>query len=144
MAKSRILDTVHKSAKRLHKAGAMDTLTMRKFDTLCIPTRRKFSSKEVRRIRARVHASQAVFAAFLGVGPTTECSENRLACVNARPDPAYFLRAELAPRRDAQGVEFPHGERVHGARLVKALRALMDSVKNSTLRHCNSPPRSRP
>ncbi len=71
MAKSRILDSVHKSAKRLQKAGAMDTLTMRKFDTLCIPTRRKFSSKEVRRIRARVHASQAVFAAFLGVGPTT-------------------------------------------------------------------------
>jgi putative transcriptional regulator len=71
MAKSRILESVHESAKRLHEAGAMDTLTMRTFDTLCIPTRRAFSAKEVRRIRARVHASQAVFAAFLGVGTTT-------------------------------------------------------------------------
>ncbi len=71
MAKSQILESVHKSAKRLHKAGAMDTLTMRKFDALCLPARHEFSAQEVRRIRARAHASQAVFAAFLGVGPST-------------------------------------------------------------------------
>lgn len=70
-AKSRILESVHNSARRLHAAGAMDTLTMRKFDALCIPEQREFSPEEVRGIRTKVRASQPVFAAFLNVGQTT-------------------------------------------------------------------------
>jgi len=35
MAK-KILDTVHDTAKGLHKAGVMDTKTMREFDALCL------------------------------------------------------------------------------------------------------------
>lgn len=68
---SRILKSVHKSAAALHRAGAMDNLTMRRFDALCLPPRREFSPEEVRRIRTKVRASQPVFAAFLNVGPTT-------------------------------------------------------------------------
>jgi hypothetical protein len=34
---SRILENVHRSAKRLHAAGHMTDLTMREFDALCLP-----------------------------------------------------------------------------------------------------------
>lgn len=68
---SRILRSVHKSAKRLHAAGHMDDLTMREFDALCLPPVRDYSAKDVRRIRTKAKASQGVFAAYLNVGKTT-------------------------------------------------------------------------
>jgi putative transcriptional regulator len=68
---SRILRSVHKSARRLHAAGHLDDLTMREFDALCIPAVREFSAKDVRRIRTGSKASQSVFAAYLNVGKTT-------------------------------------------------------------------------
>ena len=68
---SRILSNVHKSAKRLHDAGHLDTVTMWEFDALCLPPKRTLSAEDVQQIRARNQVSQAVFAAFLGVGKTT-------------------------------------------------------------------------
>lgn len=70
-AKSRILESVHESARQLHEAGAMDALTMRKFDALCLPEQREFTAAEVRAIRTRTRASQPVLAAYLNVGPIT-------------------------------------------------------------------------
>lgn len=44
-AKSRILESVHESARQLHEAGAIDALTMRKFDALfSMSARRRFVS----------------------------------------------------------------------------------------------------
>jgi putative transcriptional regulator len=68
---SRILESVHKSAARLRAAGAIDDLTMREYDALCLPERRKFSPEQIRQIRQATKASQPVFAAILGVGKTT-------------------------------------------------------------------------
>jgi putative transcriptional regulator len=34
---SRILTAVHEAARDLHDAGAMDAVTMRRFDALCLP-----------------------------------------------------------------------------------------------------------
>ena len=68
---SRILKNVHASARRLHDAGLLDGLTMREFDTLCLPPLRDYTAADVRRVRAKTKASQAVFAAVLNVGPTT-------------------------------------------------------------------------
>ena len=68
---SRILESVHRSAKRLRNAGAIDGFTMREYDALCIPERRKFTPDQIREIRLATKASQPVFAAFLGVGKTT-------------------------------------------------------------------------
>ena len=68
---SRILGNVHASAKRLHEGGFIDAVTMWEFDSLCLPPKRTFSAEEVQRIRSAAHASQSVFAAFLGVGKTT-------------------------------------------------------------------------
>lgn len=66
-----ILKNVHASAKRLHDAGYMDPLTMREFDALCLPELRDYSPADVRRIRGKTKASQAVFAAVLNVGLST-------------------------------------------------------------------------
>lgn len=68
---SRILDSVHASAKRLHAKGRIDDLTMWEFDSLCLPPKRSFTAEDIQRIRAGAHVSQSVFAAFLGVGKTT-------------------------------------------------------------------------
>jgi len=68
---SRILRNVHRSAKRLHDAGYMDTMTMREFDALCLPPVPDYTARDVKRIRTKAKASQGAFAGFLNVGKTT-------------------------------------------------------------------------
>jgi len=70
MAK-KILDTVHDTAKGLHKAGVMDTKTMHEFDALCLTPVKKLSAVQIKRLRIRNKASQAVFAAYLNTSPST-------------------------------------------------------------------------
>ena len=52
------------AAKGLHEAGVMDTKTMREFDALCLTPVRNLSAAQIRRLRMRNKASQAVFAAY--------------------------------------------------------------------------------
>jgi putative transcriptional regulator len=68
---SGILDAAHELARDLRKAGAMDELTMRQMDMLCLPPTRLFTAEDIKRIRAAARMSQPVFAAFLNVGKTT-------------------------------------------------------------------------
>jgi len=70
MAK-KILDTVHDTAKGLLKAGVMDTKTMREFDALCLTPVKNLSAIQIKRLRTRNKASQAVFAAYLNTSPST-------------------------------------------------------------------------
>lgn len=65
---SRILAEVHEAARDLRDAGAIDALTMRRFDALCLPPVRQYTGADVRRIRKEANVSQAVFAAVLNVG----------------------------------------------------------------------------
>ena len=67
----KILDAVHKTAKGLHKAGTMDSKTMREFDALCLPPVKEYSARQIKRIREQNKASQAVFAAYLNTSPST-------------------------------------------------------------------------
>ena len=66
-----ILDTVHETVGGLHKAGVMDAKTMREFDALCLPPVKHYTPVQIKRIRARNKASQAVFAAYLNTSPST-------------------------------------------------------------------------
>lgn len=68
---SRLLKTLHETAKGLHKAGVMDKQTMHKFDALCLPPVRNYSSIEIKNLRERYGASQAVFAAYLNITVST-------------------------------------------------------------------------
>ena len=71
MTNRTILDAVHETAKGLHKAGAMDATTMREFDALCLPPVKHYSAGQIKKLRLRYKASQAVFAAYLNTSPST-------------------------------------------------------------------------
>ncbi len=68
---SKILDAVHETARDLRKAGVMDEVTMREFDALCLPPVKRYTAADIRRMRAKLRVSQAVFAAYMNVGKTT-------------------------------------------------------------------------
>jgi len=70
MAK-KILDVVHQTAKGLHKAGTLDAKTMREFDAACLPQVQEYSASQIKRLRTKNKASQAVFAAYLNTSPST-------------------------------------------------------------------------
>jgi len=69
--KSKIFEAVHGTAKGLHVAGAIDQVTMRQFDRLCLPTIEPLKPEQIKRIRERSHVSQAVFAALLNTSVST-------------------------------------------------------------------------
>ena len=71
MTHKTILDTVHETAKGLHKAGVMDATTMREFDALCLPPVKIYTANQIKKLRLRYKASQAVFAAYLNTSPST-------------------------------------------------------------------------
>ena len=66
-----VLDAVHESAKELHKAGAIEQQTMRKFDALCLPPVKQMKGADIRRLREREGVSQPVFAAYLNTSKST-------------------------------------------------------------------------
>ena len=66
-----ILEVVHGSAKDLHEVGAMKETTLREFDALCLPPVKELTAAQIKRIRTKNKASQAVFAAYLNTGKST-------------------------------------------------------------------------
>ncbi len=71
MMARKILNTVHDTAKALHKAGVMDTTTMHEFDALCLTPVKNLSAAQIKKLRMQNKASQAVFAAYLNTSPST-------------------------------------------------------------------------
>jgi putative transcriptional regulator len=69
--KKSILETVHDTAKGLHESGAMDMKTMREFDALCLRPVKELSAKQIKQVREKNKASQAVFAAYLNTNIST-------------------------------------------------------------------------
>jgi len=65
--RSPLLASIHETAKGLHDAGVMNKQTMRKFDVMCLTPVRALSAKQIRDLRRRERASQAVFARYLNV-----------------------------------------------------------------------------
>lgn len=67
----KLLKAMHETAQGLHRAGTMDAVTMREFDALCLPPVKDYSAAQIRRLRQRSKASQAVFAACLNTSAST-------------------------------------------------------------------------
>jgi putative transcriptional regulator len=65
--RSDALAAVHETALGLHEAGVMDKRTMKSFDEMCLTSVAELSPEEIRQIRLREKASQAVFARYLNV-----------------------------------------------------------------------------
>jgi putative transcriptional regulator len=68
---SELLDIAHDMAKSLFNVGAMDEITLREVEALCLSKKKKFEPDEIRLIRQRHHISQEAFAALLGIEKTT-------------------------------------------------------------------------
>ena len=65
--KSDALAAAHETALGLTEAGVMAKRTMRVFDDLCLTPVEDMTPEEIREIRMRENASQAVFARYLNV-----------------------------------------------------------------------------
>src|SRR5688572_2393578 len=66
-----LTEVIYETAKGFHRAGAMTDQTMREFDALCLPPIKHYTPTQIKRIRLRNKASQAVFAAYLNTSPST-------------------------------------------------------------------------
>jgi putative transcriptional regulator len=67
----KLIDVLHETAKGLHAAGTMDAVTMREFDALCLPPLQHYSASQIKKLRLRFKANQAVFAACQNTSPST-------------------------------------------------------------------------
>jgi len=65
--RSPVMASIHEAAEGLHAAGVMDKRTMREFDDLCLTPVRLLKPRQIRALRLREGASQAVFARYLNV-----------------------------------------------------------------------------
>ena len=65
--KSPIAAAIHESMRGAHRIGVIDKTTMREFDALCLTAVDDLSPAEIRTLREREKASQAVFASYLNV-----------------------------------------------------------------------------
>ena len=65
--RSKAMASIHETAEGLHAAGAMDKQTMRKFNEACLTPVHPLTPEEIRALREREGASQAVFARYLNV-----------------------------------------------------------------------------
>jgi putative transcriptional regulator len=72
--KSRAMASIHETAENLHAAGVMDKQTMRKFDEACLTPVRPLLPAEIKSLRQREGASQAVFARYLNVTPESSAN----------------------------------------------------------------------
>jgi len=69
--KSSILEAVHETALGLHQAGAMDQVTLREFERLCLPPVEPLKPEQIKQIRENSRVSQAVFARLLNTSTST-------------------------------------------------------------------------
>ena len=69
--KESILEVVHTSAKAMYAVGAIDAVTMKNYDVLCLPLIKKLSPIEIKMIRIKAKLSQPVFALLLNTSVST-------------------------------------------------------------------------
>jgi putative transcriptional regulator len=69
--KSDAFEAIHTSAAALQKVGAIDAITMRKFDASCLTVPVSLKPTQIKRIRQSAHVSQPVFAKYLNTSEST-------------------------------------------------------------------------
>lgn len=67
--RSDAMGAIHETMEALHRVGAVNKQTMRKFDDACLTPVRPLSPKRIKALRQREHVSQTVFANYLNVMP---------------------------------------------------------------------------
>ena len=67
--RSDAMAAIHETMEALHKVGAVDKQTMRRFDEACLTPVQSLTPKQIKTLREREHVSQTVFANYLNVTP---------------------------------------------------------------------------
>jgi putative transcriptional regulator len=71
MANRRLRKEILEAARGLYEIGAIDRKTMREFESLRVESPKTYSAFEIKRLRLKEKASQAVFAAYLNTSVST-------------------------------------------------------------------------
>ena len=69
--KKTLLEVAHEMAADLYEAGVIDAVTMREYESVCIPPVHDLSAREIKRIRLHEKVSQAIFAKYLNTSTST-------------------------------------------------------------------------
>jgi putative transcriptional regulator len=69
--KSEILNVIQETAQELSSTGLVSLTTMREINGLCLPEVVPFEANHIKAIREKEKVSQAVFAAYLNISPST-------------------------------------------------------------------------
>lgn len=69
--KKTLLEVAHEMATDLYEAGVINAVTMREYESICIPPVRELSAREIKRIRLHEKVSQAIFAKYLNTSTST-------------------------------------------------------------------------
>ncbi len=71
--KSRVLSTVHNTAKALHKVGLIDKRAMKKYEILCVESVPDYPPQKIKALRKRYNISQAVLAGLINTSLSAVC-----------------------------------------------------------------------
>ena len=71
MANRRLRKELLETARGLYELDAIDGKTMREFESLRVQSPKVYSAYEIKRLRLKERASQAVFAAYLNTSVST-------------------------------------------------------------------------
>lgn len=71
MANRRLREELFETARGLYDLGAVDAETLREFDGARLPPLRAYQPADIKRLRLKARASQAVFAAYLNTSVST-------------------------------------------------------------------------
>ena len=99
--RSKAMASIHETAEGLHTAGVMDKQTMRRFNEACLTPVRPLTAAEIRALREREGASQAVFARYLNV---TKGLVSQWERGEKRPQGASLKLLALVARNGLAGV----------------------------------------
>ena len=69
--KESLLNVAHDMAQDLYEVGAIDLMTMHRFDKACLPKVQKMQAEDIKILRLKERLSQAVFAHYLNVSEST-------------------------------------------------------------------------
>jgi putative transcriptional regulator len=67
----KLTEALQETVRDFHEIGLMDDQTMREFDALCLPKVKSYTPAQIKKLRQKNKASQAVFAAYLNTSVST-------------------------------------------------------------------------
>ena len=69
--KSDAFESIHESARALHRVGVFDKATMRDFDLACLSPVSTFAPRDIQKLREANKVSQPMFARYLNTSEST-------------------------------------------------------------------------